>query len=175
MSKHLTSKGKVIDMESIIAQQGDAPAIGNMSVNGKGDLIGPGGQIIKTADQRARDHYKNVDGSESEQVSIKNAQPSFGGINAEPSDMAPEVKTEATGKTEAKVKKVQPDPVVKEEPVEEVKMQEEKSAQEVTEKQVAKSKAQAQSKEPIGYKEVELPNGDIEMVPIFEDDWEDNE
>ena len=31
MSKHLTSKGKVIDMESIIAQQGDAPAIGNMS------------------------------------------------------------------------------------------------------------------------------------------------
>ena len=60
MSKHLTSKGKVIDMESIIAQQGDAPAIGNMSVNGKGDLIGPGGQIIKTADQRARDHYKNA-------------------------------------------------------------------------------------------------------------------
>ena len=172
MSKHLTSKGKVIDMESIIAQQGDAPAIGNMSVNGKGDLIGPGGQIIKTADQRARDHYKNVDGSEAEQVSIKNAQPSFGGVNAEPSDLSPEVKTAATGKSEAKVK---PDPVVKEEPAKEVKMQEEKSAQEVTEKQVAKSKAQAQSKEPIGYKEVELPNGDIEMVPIFEDDWEDNE
>lgn len=172
MSKHLTSKGKVIDMESIIAQQGDAPAIGNMSVNGKGDLIGPGGQIIKTADQRARDHYKNVDGSEAEQVSIKNAQPSFGGVNAEPSDLSPEVKTAATGKSEAKV---QPDPVVKEEPAKEVKMQEEKSAQEVTEKQVAKSKAQAQSKEPIGYKEVELPNGDIEMVPIFEDDWEDDE
>ena len=172
MSKHLTSKGKVIDMESIIAQQGESPAIGNMSVNGKGDLIGPGGQIIKTADQRARDHYKNVDGSESEQVSIKNAQPSFGGVNAEPSDLSPEVKTAATGKSEAKVK---PDPVVKEEPAKEVKMQEEKSAQEVTEKQVAKSKAQAQSKEPIGYKEVELPNGDIEMVPLFEDDWVDDE
>ena len=105
-------------------------------------------------------------------VSIKNAQPSFGGVNAEPSDLSPEVKTAATGKSEAKVK---PDPVVKEEPAKEVKMQEEKSAQEVTEKQVAKSKAQAQSKEPIGYKEVELPNGDIEMVPIFEDDWEDDE
>ena len=172
MSKHLTSKGKVIDMESIIAQQGDAPAIGNMPVNGKGDLIGPGGQIIKTADQRARDHYKNVDGSESEQVSIKNAQPAFGGVNAEPSDLSPEVKTAATGKSEAKVK---PDPVVKQEPVkEEVKMQEEKDVEELTKTQVAKSKAQAQSKEPIGYKEVELPNGDIEMVPIFEDDWEDD-
>ena len=59
MSKHITSKGKVIDMESVIAQQGESPAIGNMSVNGKGDLLGPGGKIIKTADQRARDHYKN--------------------------------------------------------------------------------------------------------------------
>ena len=31
-------------------------------------------------------------------------------------------------------------------------------------------------REPVGYKEVELPNGDIEMVPIYddEDDWEDN-
>lgn len=171
MSKHITSKGRVIDMESVIAQQGESPAIGNMSVNGKGDLLGPGGKIIKTADQRARDHYKNVDGSESEQVSIKNAQPSFGGVNATPSDLSPEVKTAATAKTESKVA---PDPVVKEEPVEPVKMQEEKSAQEVTEKQVAKSKAQAQSKEPIGFKEVELPNGDIEMVPIFEDDWEDD-
>ena len=56
---------------------------------------------------------------------------------------------------------------------EEVKMQEEKDVEELTKTQVAKSKAQAQSKEPIGYKEVELPNGDIEMVPLFEDDWED--
>jgi len=172
MSKHLTSKGKVIDMESIIAQQGDAPAIGNMSVNGKGDLIGPGGQIIKTADQRARDHYKNANGSESGQVSIKNAQPSFSGVNAEPSDLSPEVKTAATGKSEAKV---QPDPVVKKEPVEPIKMQEEKDVEELTKTQVAKSKAQAQSKEPIGYKEVELPNGDIEMVPLFEDDWEEDD
>jgi len=171
MSKHITSKGKVIDMESVIAQQGESPAIGNMSVNGKGDLLGPGGKIIKTADQRARDHYKNVDGSESEQVSIKNAQPSFGGVNATPSDLSPEVKTAATAKAESKVA---PDPVVKQEPVkEEVKMQEEKDVEELTKTQVAKSKAQAQSKEPIGYKEVELPNGDIEMVPLFEDDWED--
>ena len=29
---------------------------------------------------------------------------------------------------------------------------------------------------PVGYKEVELPNGDIEMVPIYddEDDWEND-
>jgi len=27
----------------------------------------------------------------------------------------------------------------------------------------------------VGYKEVELPNGDIEMVPIYKDDNEDDE
>ena len=26
----------------------------------------------------------------------------------------------------------------------------------------------------ISYKEVELPNGDIEMVPVYEDDWADD-
>jgi hypothetical protein len=32
---------------------------------------------------------------------------------------------------------------------------------------------QPTDKKPVGYKEVEMPNGDIEMVPIYEDDWSD--
>jgi hypothetical protein len=31
-----------------------------------------------------------------------------------------------------------------------------------------------ETREPISYKEVELPNGDIEMVPVYEDDWEND-
>ena len=31
-----------------------------------------------------------------------------------------------------------------------------------------------EKREPISYKEVELPNGDIEMVPVYADDWEDD-
>ena len=27
----------------------------------------------------------------------------------------------------------------------------------------------------VSYKEVELPNGDIEMVPVYEDDWADGD
>ena len=27
----------------------------------------------------------------------------------------------------------------------------------------------------VGYKEVEQPNGDIEMAPVFEDDWSEDE
>ena len=165
MSKHITSKGVVIDMESVIAAQGDTVAIGNMRVNAKGDLLGPGGKVIKTADERARDHYKNADSSVDEAVSVKSTQP----ITSDPgvAEGGPVPKTAKTAKAE---KKIQPDP----EPVEE-KQQEEIEPEVAVKTQIAKNKAQAQSKEPIGYKEVELPNGDFEMVPIFEDDWEDDE
>ena len=30
----------------------------------------------------------------------------------------------------------------------------------------------AEEKKIVSYKEVELPNGDIEMVPVYEDDWD---
>ena len=32
----------------------------------------------------------------------------------------------------------------------------------------------AEERKVVSYKEVELPNGDIEMVPVYEDDWDDN-
>ena len=40
----------------------------------------------------------------------------------------------------------------------------------------SKCSEEKKDREPVGYKEVELSNGDIEMVPIYddEDDWEDN-
>ena len=162
MSKHITSKGKVIDMESVIAQQGDSIAIGNMRVNARGDLLGPGGEVIKTADERAREFYKNADSSVDENVSVKSTQPVSGDISV-PGGPAP--KTASTARAESKIK---PDP-------EPVKQQNEIDPEVAVATQIAKNKAQAQNKEPITYKEVELPNGDIDMVPIFEDDWEDNE
>jgi len=165
MSKHITSKGKVIDMESVIAQQGDAVAIGNMRVNAKGDLLGPGGVVIKTADERAREHYKNSDSSVDNAVSVKSTQP----ITADPgiAEGGPVPKTAKTGKAESKIIP-DPEPVVEQQQAEIDPAVAVKTA-------IAKNKAQAQSKEPIGFKEVELPNGDIEMVPLFEDDWNEDE
>ena len=171
MSKHITSKGKVIDMESVIAQQGDTVAIGNMRVNAKGDLLGPGGKVIQTADERAREFYKNSETNVDENVSIKSSQPVSGDFDSTAGKGGPTPKTAETGKAE---KKIQPDPDPAPTP-EPVKQQEEIKPEAAVKKQIAQNKAQAQSKEPIGYKEVELPNGDFEMVPIFEDDWEDDE
>tara|TARA_B100001057_G_C22858761_1_gene953652 strand:+ start:1439 stop:1975 length:537 start_codon:yes stop_codon:yes gene_type:complete len=178
MSKHITSKGKVIDMESVIAQQGDAVAIGNMRVNAKGDLLGPGGKVIQTADERAREFYKNSETNVDDNVSIKSSQPVSGDGDPVSSEAGPVPKTAQTGRTQAKAEakeKLQPD--VDPEPTQEkpIKQQKEIEPEQAVKKQIAQNKAQAQSKEPIGYKEVELPNGDFEMVPIFDDDWNEDE
>lgn len=158
-------------MESVIAQQGDTVAIGNMRVNAKGDLLGPGGKVVKTADERAREFYKNSETNVDDNVSIKSSQPVSGDVDLSTGKGAPTPKTAETGKAE---KKIQPDPEPAPKP-EPVKQQEEIKPEVAVKKQIAQNKAQAQSKEPVGYKEVELPNGDFEMVPIFEDDWNEDE
>ena len=176
MSKHITSKGKVIDMESVIAQQGDTVAIGNMRVNAKGDLLGPGGKVIQTADERAREFYKNSETNVDQNVSIKSSQPVSGDGDPVSAEGGPVPKTAQTGKTQAKAEskeKLQPDPEPT--PEEPIVQQKEIEPEQAVKKQIAQNKAQAQRKEPIGYKEVELPNGDFEMVPIFDDDWEEDE
>ena len=58
MSKHTTYKGTTIDMDSMRRENEKTPAIGNMSVNAKGDKIGKHGVITKTADQLARENHR---------------------------------------------------------------------------------------------------------------------
>ena len=176
MSKHITSKGKVIDIESVIAQQGDTVAIGNMRVNAKGALLGPGGKVIQTADERAREFYKNSETNVDQNVSIKSSQPVSGDGDPVSAEGGPVPKTAQTGKTQAKAEskeKLKADTETT--PEETIVQQKEIEPEQAVKKQIAQNKAQAKSKEPIGFKEVELPNGDFEMVPIFDDDWEEDE
>ena len=46
-----TAKGREIDMTKLISQNELTLAVGNMSVNARGDKIGPGGQIIAKREQ----------------------------------------------------------------------------------------------------------------------------
>ncbi len=59
MSRHVTYRGATLDMDSIRRENEKVPAIGNMSVNAKGDQI-KGGMVTKTADQIARENHRNV-------------------------------------------------------------------------------------------------------------------
>ena len=149
MVQRRTNKGVVIDMEALLAQNSDEPAMGNMRVNAKGDVIGKNGEIIQTAEDRARAYYTENPKSSTAKSTLKGAQPDQPAQTE--SQMEPEVKTAEAEKTEANQSVIdQVDP--------------------------ASVPEEKKDREPVGYKEVELPNGDIEMVPIYddEDDWEDN-
>ena len=53
-----TMQGKEIDMDKLMARHELMPAIGNASVNARGDEIGPGGQIVKKREQVMSDYYE---------------------------------------------------------------------------------------------------------------------
>tara|TARA_B100002019_G_scaffold14129_1_gene11296 strand:- start:1315 stop:1773 length:459 start_codon:yes stop_codon:yes gene_type:complete len=149
MVQRRTNKGVVIDMEALLAQNSDEPAMGNMRVNAKGDVIGKNGEIIQTAEDRARAYYTENPKSSTAKSTLKGAQPDQPAQTE--SELEPEVKTAEAEKTEANQSVIdQVDP--------------------------ASVPEEKKDREPVGYKEVELPNGDIEMVPIYddEDDWEDD-
>lgn len=54
-----TMQGREIDMDKIMAKNELMPAVGNLSVNARGDQIGYGGKIIKTKEEMMSDYYEN--------------------------------------------------------------------------------------------------------------------
>lgn len=52
-------QGRMVDMEKMMNQNELAPAIGNISVNARGDELGPGGKIIRKREEIMADYYEN--------------------------------------------------------------------------------------------------------------------
>jgi len=116
-----------------------------MRVNAQGDVLGKGGEVVQKNEERVRAYYKNNPRSSTSGVSLKGETPSQKLQPDAPVQDAP--KTAATAKENVRTAKPAPKPVVEPDefdaPV-----------------------------EPVGYREVELPNGDIEMVPVYKSDDE---
>lgn len=55
---YTTANGKRISMDSIIAQNEDTIAVGNMKVNARGDQLGPGGVVETPKNKVMSDYYK---------------------------------------------------------------------------------------------------------------------
>ena len=55
-----THKGRTIDMGTFKARNGHVRAAGNSKMNARGDLLGPGGHVIKTKEQLAAEHANKV-------------------------------------------------------------------------------------------------------------------
>ena len=145
MTDKKSNRGVIVDMEALIAAQGDQPAVGNMGVNANGDVLGPNGEIIQKAEDRVRAYYEENPMSSTAKTTLKGPMPDQ--PVTEETDAQPELKTAEAQKTE----------------------------QDQSVMNAVETPAEEERK-VISYKEVELPNGDIEMVPIYddEDDWEND-
>lgn len=63
MSTHRTAAGKYLDINALKIQQERTIAVGNARQNARGDILGAGGEIIKTRDQIMAEYYKSQQGS----------------------------------------------------------------------------------------------------------------
>lgn len=57
--KVTSMRGAVIDMARYMAQNEDAIAIGNAMMNARGDLIGPGGRVIKKREEISAEYHQS--------------------------------------------------------------------------------------------------------------------
>jgi len=170
MTVRRTSKGKIIDIDAMIKSQEDNIAVGNMNVNARGDKLGPGGQVIQTAEERVREQYENNPPAQIvDDVSLKGNQPTKIDFDPGTSNLDPTPKTAKTAQAEQRaVERKQKEKSIKPDPIEETPAPQYADRDEPTTTIDTTPKAEGPK-----FKEVELPNGDFEMIPI--DEWEDDE
>lgn len=156
-----SNRGQSIDMDALIAANKTVPAVGNMNVNAAGDVLGPDGTIVKRNEERVRDYYKQS--SSSDRVSLKGEMPKL-----RPDATGEQPKTSKTAKENVRTRPTQTQPIT-EPPVSDTISEVLNDAESVAEPAVEEPEEfdAPEGIEPVGYKEVELPNGDIEMVPVY--------
>ncbi len=144
-----TSRGQIVDFEAMQASQGNVPAVGNMGTDGNGNVLGPNGEVIQTNEQRVRKYLRDNPSSSNEQVSLNTDSSVVTDTAGAGVVETKTAKTEAENVRTAK-QKVQPDPVVQPSEFDEP--------------------AEEPMPEPLGYNEVETPEGDIDMVPYYNEE-----
>lgn len=55
---YTTANGKKINLDSLISQNDETIAVGNMKVNARGDQLGPGGKVEANKNQVMQEYYK---------------------------------------------------------------------------------------------------------------------
>lgn len=101
--KITTMQGKTLDVSAIMAQHETTIALGNASMNARGDIIGPGGAIIRRKEQVAQEYHKSNPNAV-KTVSLKDLQPD---VFMTPADAVTEAKKDIADKaTAAKPRRV---------------------------------------------------------------------
>lgn len=71
-----TMQGKTVDMEKLMRQNELTPAVGNMSVNARGDELGEGGKIVRRREDVVQAYYEGHPESKPTPKSEAVAEPS---------------------------------------------------------------------------------------------------
>jgi hypothetical protein len=151
MVQRKTNKGQIIDMDALMASQGDRPAMGNAGTDANGNVLGPGGEIQTPSEERVRAYYEDNPMASTSQQSLKGQQTR---VDFTPEDNLQEVRTAQTQKENKRTAKATPD------------TQQPAPMPEDNPSQIDQDYEDL-PKSPLGYNEVELPNGDIDMVPYY--------
>ena len=72
---HYTMRGKPFNMDQLRQKNELTIAVGNMPVNARGDIVGKGGQIIRTKESVNEEYYSNLTTLPDETVNTKNNPP----------------------------------------------------------------------------------------------------
>ena len=72
MAIHRSALGKTVDMAALAAKNERVRAVGNMSVNARGDTIDSFGKVIKPATEKVNEKYARTVGNRSAQVGSAN-------------------------------------------------------------------------------------------------------
>ena len=57
--QHVSLQGKVVDMDLLRQKNELTPAVGNVRVYARGDVLGPGGKIVKKREEVMGDYYRD--------------------------------------------------------------------------------------------------------------------
>ena len=66
-------RGKEVDMVSLAKKNEQTIALGNAHMNGRGDLLGKGGKVVKTREEQLKEYYEGNRMTETV-VNLKNSE-----------------------------------------------------------------------------------------------------
>jgi len=173
-----TTKGRIINMDDLIASAPHTTAVGNMGVNAQGDQLAPGGEVSQTREKRTRSYYKNHPQSSNQKVSLKGEmQDAFAQGHSDLGSLKPatsrtqaeNVRTSVSKTSTTPAQDTMPDPELSE--FNDLELPDSTEIHETPELDDQGDYVT----EPAGYEEVELENGDIIMKPYWLSDTQDDQ
>jgi len=106
-----TSGGRVVDMEKLIAKNGDTRAVGNMGVNARGDVIDSKNSPIVARNKQINKVYRKQSGNRVKDIPVVDSKKSAKPIIDEAPNVLAEIDAPVSVVAEAEAEEIKEEPV----------------------------------------------------------------